>query len=58
MSGMEPAIGFYAVISYRLGHHLPLAPAALFLYELWGPGLSVWLSQRPDRETTQDRTRG
>jgi hypothetical protein len=55
---MEPAIGFCAVISYRLGHHLPLAPAALFLYELWGPGLSVWLSQRPDRETTQDRTRG
>ena len=34
--------GFYAVISYRLGHHLPLAPAALFLYELWGPALLLF----------------
>jgi len=34
--------GFYAVISYRLGHHLPLAPVALFLYELWGPGLLLF----------------
>jgi hypothetical protein len=34
--------GFYAVISYPLGHHLPLAPAALFLYELWGPALSLF----------------
>lgn len=22
--------------SYPLGHHLPLGPAALFRYELWG----------------------
>jgi hypothetical protein len=34
--------GFYAVISYPLGHHLPLAPAALFLYQLWGPALSLF----------------
>jgi hypothetical protein len=34
--------GFYAVISYPLGHHLPLAPAALFSYQLWGPALSLF----------------
>jgi hypothetical protein len=34
--------GFYAVISYPLGHDLPLGPAALFLYELWGPALSLF----------------
>ena len=34
--------GFYAVISYPLGYHLPLAPAALFLYQLWGPALSLF----------------
>jgi hypothetical protein len=34
--------GFYSVISYRLGHHLPLAPVALFLYELRGPGLLLF----------------
>ena len=34
--------GFYSVISYRLGQHLPLAPVALFLYELWGPGLLLF----------------
>jgi hypothetical protein len=34
--------GFYSVISYRLGHHLPLAAVALFLYELWGPGLLLF----------------
>jgi len=34
--------GFYAVISYPLGHDLPLAPAALFLYQLWGPALSLF----------------
>jgi hypothetical protein len=34
--------GFYSVISYRLGEHLPLAPVALFLYELWGPGLLLF----------------
>jgi hypothetical protein len=34
--------GFYSVISYRLGQHLPMAPVALFLYELWGPGLLLF----------------
>ena len=34
--------GFYAVISYPLGRHLPLGPAALFLYELWGPAISLF----------------
>lgn len=34
--------GFYAVISYRLGHHLPLAPVALLLYQLWGPALVLF----------------
>ena len=34
--------GFYAVISYPLGHHLPLGPVALFLYELWGPALCLF----------------
>ena len=35
--------GFYAAISYRVGDHLPLAPAALFLYQLWGPALALFL---------------
>ena len=34
--------GFYAVMNYRAGYHLPLAPVALFLYQLWGPGLSLF----------------
>ncbi len=34
--------GFYAVTSYRRGHHLPLAPVSLFLYQLWGPGLILF----------------
>ncbi len=29
----------YALLHYRLGHHLPLAPVGLALNELWGPGL-------------------
>jgi hypothetical protein len=35
--------GFYAVISYPLGHRLPLGPVALFLYELWGPALCLFV---------------
>jgi hypothetical protein len=31
--------GDYAVLAYRLGHHLPLGVAALLLYQLWAPGL-------------------
>ena len=34
--------GFYSVISYRLGHHLPLAALALLGYELWAPGLLMF----------------
>ena len=34
--------GFYAAISYQVGDHLPLAPVALFLYQLWGPGLLLF----------------
>ena len=33
--------GHYAVISYLLGHHLPLSGAGPALNELWGP--SLWL---------------
>jgi hypothetical protein len=35
--------GFYAAAVYHLGHHLPLGPAALVLYELWGPALGALL---------------
>jgi len=31
--------GDYAFLSYRLGHHLPLAVPGLVLYALWTPGL-------------------
>jgi hypothetical protein len=34
--------GFYAAMNYRAGYHLPLAPVALFLYQLWGPALSLF----------------
>jgi hypothetical protein len=34
--------GFYSVISYRLGHHLPLAALALLGYELWAPALLMF----------------
>ena len=29
----------YALLTYRLGHHLPLGPVGLALGQLWGPGL-------------------
>ena len=29
----------YALLTYRLGHHLPLGPLGLVLDQLWGPGL-------------------
>jgi hypothetical protein len=29
----------YAVLAYRLGHHLPFGPVALALNQLWGPSL-------------------
>ena len=35
--------GFYAALVYRQGLHLPLGPAALVLYELWGPAIGALL---------------
>ncbi len=32
----------YAVLSYRLGHHLPLGLLALAVNQLWGPGLYLF----------------
>jgi hypothetical protein len=37
ISALGPAAGAYAVLSYRLGHHLPLAAAAVFLALWWCP---------------------
>jgi hypothetical protein len=37
LSALGPAAGAYAVLSYRLGHHLPLAAAAVFLALWWCP---------------------
>ncbi len=31
--------GDYGYLDYRLGHHLPLAPAGVVLEQVWGPGL-------------------
>jgi hypothetical protein len=35
LGALGPAAGAYAVLSYRLGHHLPLAVAAVFLALYW-----------------------
>jgi len=35
--------GFYAAISYQVGDQLPLPAMALFLYQLWGPALALFL---------------
>jgi hypothetical protein len=32
----------YAVLGYRLGHHLPLGLVALAVNQLWGPGLELF----------------
>jgi hypothetical protein len=37
LAALGPAAGAYAVLSYRLGHHLPLAAAAVFLALWWCP---------------------
>ena len=37
ISALGPAAGAYAVLSYRLGHHLPLVAAAVFLALWWCP---------------------
>ena len=39
LSALGPAAGAYAVLSYRLGHHLPLGVAAVFLALYWCPGI-------------------
>ncbi len=31
--------GLYALLDYRLGHHLPFGQAGLVLAQLWGPGI-------------------
>jgi hypothetical protein len=42
LSALGPAAGAYAVLSYRLGHHLPLAAAAVFLALYWCPGIATF----------------
>jgi MFS family permease len=40
---LSTAVGFYAVLYYRLGHHgLPLAPAAVLLQPSWVPALLLF----------------
>ncbi len=36
--------GDYSYFVYRLGHHLPLGPAALALDQLWTPGLVLFVA--------------
>jgi hypothetical protein len=33
--------GGYALLTYHLGHHLPLGPVALALSQVWGPSLAL-----------------
>jgi len=42
ISALGPAAGAYAVLSYRLGHHLPLAAAAVFLALWWCPLIATF----------------
>ncbi len=35
--------GGYALLAYHFGHHLPLAPVALALDQIWGPSLVLFL---------------
>jgi hypothetical protein len=35
--------GGYALLAYRFGHHLPLAPVALTLDHIWGPSLVLFV---------------
>ena len=39
---LGPAAGAYAVLSYRLGHHLPLGVAAVFLALWWVPLIAMF----------------
>jgi len=40
---LSTVAGAYALIVYHLGHHLPLGPAGLILYQLWSPALALYL---------------
>ena len=42
LSVLGPAAGAYAVLSYRLGHHLPLGAAAVFLALWWVPLIAMF----------------
>jgi hypothetical protein len=42
LSALGPAAGAYAWLSYRLGHHLPLAVAAVFLALYWCPVIATF----------------
>jgi hypothetical protein len=42
LSALGPAAGAYAVLSYRLGHHLPLGVAAVFLGLWWVPTIAMF----------------
>jgi hypothetical protein len=42
LSALGAAAGAYAVLSYRLGHHLPLAVAAVFLALYWCPVIATF----------------
>jgi hypothetical protein len=33
----------YALLAYRLGHHLPFGPVALVLNQIWGPSLALFV---------------
>ena len=35
--------GGYALLAYHFGHHLPLAPVALALDQIWGPSLVLFI---------------
>jgi two-component system, NarL family, sensor kinase len=39
---LSTAGGDYAMLTYRLGHRLPLGPAALAVDQLWGPSLVLF----------------
>lgn len=42
LSALGVSAGAYAVLSYRLGHHLPLGVAAVFLALYWCPAIVMF----------------
>ena len=40
---LSTGAGLYSLLVYRLGRDLPLGPAGLVLYQLWSPGLALFL---------------